>query len=352
MIKRVLLTPPLPLLITGISGVPGYNALPYFRRRFPGQVIGVRQRDNWRLTGPDIVACDAEDRDELIRLFDKYQFRAVLNCAGNCALKACELDPELAYRINVGGVNNLLDAIGKRPVRLVHLSVDMVYSGIGPGGYLEEHTVDPVNMYGKTMVAAESLIAARPELDAAVLRISLPMGVSFNGHAGAIDWIQSRFRKSRPATLYYDEIRTPIYTDCLNRVSRDVLARPELQGLFHCGAPRALSVYQVGQVISRVGGYDPDLLLGCPRVDAGPIPPRAGNIALDSSKLTEALGYAPIDPWPYDERFVPTHDRWHYERDLDDEPGSFEKLSRILYRNPRRRKAEDDQSPLGIPAAI
>ena len=33
--------PPLPLLITGISGVAGYNALPFFQRAYPGQVIGI-----------------------------------------------------------------------------------------------------------------------------------------------------------------------------------------------------------------------------------------------------------------------------------------------------------------------
>ena len=48
---RSRIAPPLPLLVTGIAGVPGYNALPYFQARYPGQVIGVRQRDNWRLTG-------------------------------------------------------------------------------------------------------------------------------------------------------------------------------------------------------------------------------------------------------------------------------------------------------------
>ena len=56
------------------------------------------------------------------------------------------------------------------------------------------------------------------------------MGISFNGHAGAIDWIQSRFKKSQPATLYFDEIRTPTYTDCLNRAVRNVLAS-DLAGL-------------------------------------------------------------------------------------------------------------------------
>src|SRR6266404_5112063 len=98
--------PPLPLLVTGISGVPGYNVLPYLQARYPGQVIGIRQRDNWRLTGLGIEVCNAEDRAGLERLFDKYQFAAVLDCAGNCALKSCELDPEMAWRINVDGVRS------------------------------------------------------------------------------------------------------------------------------------------------------------------------------------------------------------------------------------------------------
>ncbi len=87
------------------------------------------------------------------------------------------------------------------------------------------------------MVAAEQLLTDwMPE--ACILRISLPMGVSFNGHAGAIDWIQSRFKKGRPATLYFDEIRTPAYTDCLNRLYERVLSG-DLCGLYHAGGPRA-----------------------------------------------------------------------------------------------------------------
>ena len=99
------------------------------------------------------------------------------------------------------------------------------------------------------------------------------MGISFNGHAGAIDWIQSRFKKSKPATLYFDEIRTPTYTDCLNELCEVVLAS-DLTGLYHAGGPRRLSLYNIAQIINRVGGYDPKLLLGCPRIEAGPIPPR------------------------------------------------------------------------------
>jgi len=324
--------PPLPLLITGVSGVVGYNAVDYFCRRYPGQVVAIRQQDNWRLTGPAIVSCDAEDLGGLEDLFDRYRFRSVLNCAGNCALKACELDPEMARRINVDAARNLVEVVRRRDTRLVHLSVDLVFSGLGAGGHVEDDATDPVTVYGATMVAAETMIRSRLP-GACILRISIPMGISFSGHAGAIDWIQSRFKKSKPATLYTDEIRTPTYTDCLNTLCEAVLAR-DLSGVYHAGAPRRLSLLQIAQVINRVGGYDPDHLFGCPRFEAGPMPPRAGNVSMDSSKLAAALGYEPLGAWPYDDRYVPTHPEWHCERD---EPGSPDLLARILYRNPLRR---------------
>src|SRR5690606_3487119 len=140
------------------------------------------------------------------------------------------------------------------------LSIDLVYSGTRGGSHGEEDATDPVTIYGQTMVAGEQLVLARRP-QACVARISLPMGVSFNGHAGAIDWIQSRFMKQKPATLYYDEIRTPTYTDCLNRVLQLLLAG-QLSGLYHAGGPRRLSLYEIAQVVNRIGGYDPRHLQG------------------------------------------------------------------------------------------
>ena len=212
--------------------------------------------------------------------------------------------------MNVDGVRNLLDCATQYDARVVHLSIDLVFSGTSSeaqanGGHTESYPTDPVTVYGQTMAAAEELVQSRCP-SAAILRISLPMGVSFNGHAGAIDWIQSRFKKGKPATLYYDEVRTPTYTDCLNRLLANVLAS-DLAGLYHAGGPRRLSLYEIAQIVNRVGGYAPELLMGCLRHEAGPIPPRAGDVSLDSSKLAAELGYEPFDPWPLEERFVPTH---------------------------------------------
>ncbi len=324
--------PPLPMLVTGIAGVPGYNAFHYFRSLYGESVVGIRQSSMWPLKGDGIVACDVEDRKALERLWDQYRFASVLNSAGSCRLKSCELDPEMAYRVNVVGTENIMRLAEKRGARVIHLSIDLVFAGRETGSYVENEPTDPVTVYGAKMVEAERVVA-RHLPDACTLRISLPMGISFNGHAGAIDWIASRFKQSKPATLYYDEVRTPKYTDCMNRLFHKLMIEPR-RGTFHAGGPRELSLYQIAQIVNVVGGFAPELLRGCPRVEAGPMPPRAGNVTLDSSKLVDELGYQPFDPWPYHEELVPDHDRWHFGSHRLDR--SQDLVQELLYRNPNQ----------------
>jgi len=300
---------PLPILVTGLAGVAGFHAFRWLAARYPGQVWGLRPTNNPHVRGEGILACNIEDRDGLSRLFRQHRFAAVLDAVGNCALKPCELEPRMAWTINVEGLRNILAAAGREKVRLVRLSVDLVFSGKKGGDYLETDPPDPVTVYGKTMAVAEQLLL-EADPSACVLRISLPMGRSPNGHAGAIDWIESRFAAGRPATLYVDEIRTPTYVDCLSRVCFEALRNP-WAGIYHAGGPMRLSLYQIGQIINAVGGYDPDLLHGIPRRMAGPIPPRAGDVTMNSEKLIQTLGFQPFRPWPFDKRLIPTHRDWH-----------------------------------------
>ncbi len=308
-------------------------------------VTGIRPKKNWPLRAEGIVGCDLEDLAAVKRLVKEKGARTILSCGGSCALKSCELDPAMAELVNIHTINSILDAIEGSDIHLVHLSIDLVFSGNEPvgtgpviggggpgsaGGYVETDWPDPVTVYGATMVKAEQLILERRP-QSCILRISLPMGVSFNGHAGAIDWIQSRFAADRPATLFFDEVRTPTYVDCLNEVFEEVIAR-RLSGIYHAGGPRPLSLYEIAQIVNRVGGYDPQFLKGCPRIEAGPIPPRAGNVSLNSQKLIETLGRDPFVSWPLLDEHLPTDTNWHFERNQFE--GSKTLLMSHLYRRP------------------
>ncbi|MDD3586230.1 MAG: sugar nucleotide-binding protein [Thermoguttaceae bacterium] len=324
-------TPPSPLLITGITGVAGYNALAYFQSRFPGKVFGILPPDTIGFSAPDCYICNMEDLSELRNIFDTAKFRSVLDCAGNCALKACQLDPKIAWSLNVDVIQNLVKLTRHYGIRLVHLSVDMVFGGRPGGGYREDESPCPVNVYGQTMVEGENAVASE-DPTALTLRISMPMGLSFNGHAGAIDWIGARFKMNRPATLYYDEVRTPTYTDCMNRIFR-IFVGNETSGILNCGGPRQVSLYQMAQIINRVGGFSPDLLFGLMKDESCPVPPRVSNCGLDSSAMERLLGFPPFDPWPWDERFMPTSRDWHYHRQPG-EQGSVAQINQVLNLNP------------------
>lgn len=328
---------PLPLLVTGITGVHGYNAFRFFRKCFPGRVIGVRPPRSFRLNGPGIVALDADDVSGLAGLCREHGIRSILNCVGNCALKSCELDPAMARRLNVASAAAIAFCVRTFSLKLVHVSSDLVFSGAcGRGGYVETDPVDPVTVYGKTMVEGEQVIQdATP--DATILRISLPMGPSFNRHAGAIDWIDSRFRANRPATLYFDEVRSVTYCDDLNIVFAEFLSR-NLSGLFHCGGPRPITLYQIAQIVNYVGGYEPSLLHGCPRRDAGPMPPRAGNVSMNSHKLLQALGRQPFRHWPADPALWPADRSWHAQRQAG-EAGGPQRIREQLYAAMGERQA-------------
>jgi dTDP-4-dehydrorhamnose reductase len=266
---------------------------------------------------------------EMDRIFREFGFRAVIDASGWCALKSCEHDPALGRRLNVDIGRNLMEQARRHGARLVRLSTDLVFDGIPyqregramSGGYRETDPVSPVTVYGKLMAESEAVIlGGYPE--AAVLRIALPMGPSFNGHAGAIDWIESRFRKGRPATLYFDEVRNSLYVQDLNRALRHFLGC-DTGGIFHVGGALPLSLYQIAQVINRVGEYAPDLLMGCPRAQAGPMPPRAGDVSMDCSKALALLPPGTLRPWPLSPDLVPTDREWHRRRETIFPPGAI-----------------------------
>lgn len=315
---------PLPILVAGLPGVPGFNAFFHLRTRFPGRVFGIAPAHVPALLdgtfGDGMLPADPENPDDLEDLFRAHGFRAVLDASGWCALKPCEHDRALARRLNVDVGVKLMRAARRHGARLLRLSTDLVFDGkprreggvLRLGDYREESRVSPVTVYGALMAEAEREILKEMPA-AAVLRIPLPMGPSLNGHAGAIDWIESRFRKGRPATLYFDEVRSCLYVQDLNRALTAFLA-PGAEGVYHAGGARPMSLFRIAQAVNRLGGYDPSLLLGCPRAAAGPIPPRAGDVSMDSSRARALLPDGALGPWPRDEAHVPDGPEWHARR--------------------------------------
>jgi dTDP-4-dehydrorhamnose reductase len=283
------------ILCTGITAIHAWPAFCKLLEEESNEIYGIKPPKAKAPSGPNIYAASLGDPDAYRKIFKEVQPTHVLHAAGVCDLDGCEADPARAHRINVEGARLIRELSAN--AYLLYCSADLVFSGVQPpaGGYTESHVPDPVSVVGKTYLLAEHEISQHPR--AAIVRMGLPMGPSIQGSKAAVDWIEGRFKKSLQVTLFYDEFRSAIHTDDVGNIITQLFNR-EVTGLFHAGGPKAVSLYEMGDVISAYNdNYDKSLLRGRYTHEEQNGPPRVKNVHMDSSVVYSLLGWTP-KLWP------------------------------------------------------
>ncbi len=178
---------------------------------------------------------DLDDEPAVARLFEVETPRLIIHCAGVCDVADCERSPEFAHAVNVEATR-ILCTYAPPDARIVYCSSDHVFGG-GAGPYYEDSRPAPISVYGRTRVAAEALVQARP--GSLVIRSGLWIGPSSNGRIGHLDWLRSRHARGLPMTIVSDEVRSAVWAaDAAARVWE--LARSSLTGTRHITATRPI----------------------------------------------------------------------------------------------------------------
>jgi len=107
------------------------------------------------VTSTDREEVDVTDRDGVFSAVREADPEIVIHCAAYTDVDGCARNPELAYRINGQGTQNVALACGEAGAALVHVSTNEVFSGEDPGGYEEWRPLNPINPYARSKAAAE-----------------------------------------------------------------------------------------------------------------------------------------------------------------------------------------------------
>ncbi|CAN5419878.1 dTDP-4-dehydrorhamnose reductase [soil metagenome] len=218
-------------VLFGASSMLGYSL---FRAR-PGIAAYVNEKT--RRPPPGIAgSIDLDDEAAVASLFATVQPELIVQCAGVCDVENCETSPEFAWTVNVEAMRVLL-AHTPAGCRIVYCSSDHVFSG-DTGPYDETSPTDPLSVYGRTRVAAEQLMLARP--NTLIVRSGPWIGPSATGRNGHLDWLRYRHARGLPMTVIADEARCVVWAEeAAERVWQ--LAATELTGIRHLVSPRAVS---------------------------------------------------------------------------------------------------------------
>ena len=101
---------------------------------------------------------DFKEFNKLKKIFDKFLFRYVINCAAITNLNKCEKDKKNAWIINTLLPEMLSNLSKKKNFKYIHISTDHIFSSKKIKYFKENVKYRNINYYSKTKIMAEKKI--------------------------------------------------------------------------------------------------------------------------------------------------------------------------------------------------
>ena len=109
--------------------------------------------------------------NELESYVNQNNIDVIINCAAYTKVDKAEEEIELAEKVNIVGVANLVKVIKKTNRKLIHVSTDYVFDGKTYVPYKESDATNPLGVYGSTKLKGEEIIIDS-EINAIIIRTS------------------------------------------------------------------------------------------------------------------------------------------------------------------------------------
>ncbi|GAA5128871.1 sugar nucleotide-binding protein [Alloalcanivorax gelatiniphagus] len=228
--------------------------------------------------GHEVVAvgsgdADVRDRAEVDALLERHRPDAVVHTA------YVQADRE----VTATGAAHVARAAAAHGARTVLVSSDVVFGG-SDRPYPETAPTDPVSAYGEAKVEAETaaLDALASGADVVVARTSLILGDGRSGHEQLVHALAA----GADGGLFEDERRCPVHVGDLARALVE-LAGNDVRGVLHVAGADAMSRHEMGVLVARRDGLDPDMLRPVSRAALaipGPV-----DVRLDSTLAATVL---------------------------------------------------------------
>lgn len=201
------------------------------------------------LTITDLPELDISDHAAVLAAVHEAQAQLVIHCAAYTDVDGCARDPDLAYRVNALGTQNVALACQAAGAVMLHVSTNEVFAGDNLAGYEEWLPRNPINPYGRSKAAAEWYVQSLLHRYYVVRTAWLygPGGRNF------IHAILNRARAAGEVRVVVDEVGNPTYShDLAGAIGR--LITTQQYGVYHLVNEGACSRWAFANEILRLAG--------------------------------------------------------------------------------------------------
>jgi len=141
------------IIVTGANGQLGRAIRGLFANNSEYEIIATDV-----VEGEGIKSLDITNVDACVEMAKTEKAYAILNCAAYTNVDGCEVETDLAYKINAIGPRNLSIAATESGAKMFHISTDYVFPGNQDKALTEFDAVGPISAYGRTKLAGENFV--------------------------------------------------------------------------------------------------------------------------------------------------------------------------------------------------
>ena len=294
--------------VTGANGLIGGEAVVRLAGRHEVLALG---RGPCRLQPGPFTWRDADlgDGRSVEAALRDFGVQAVLHAGAATDVDGCERDPELAWRVNVGGTEQAARACRALGARLVAVSTDYVFDGTA-GPYSEDDVPNPRGAYARTKrCGEEAALLLVP--DCAVARVA----VVYSGRPGAkstfATQVVEKLSRGEPVKAFSDQLVSTTLAASGAERCLELLLETDYRGVLHASDATVVDRVELARRIAARFGLSgqivpvktADVKLPAPR-------PLRGGLRVDraASLLVRAR------PLTLDEALERFHDEWSARR--------------------------------------
>lgn len=226
------------ILVTGSKGQLGQEL----------QRMSESINNNYLFT--DLNELDITNYNAIDRYFRENDIQVIVNCAAYTNVDKAEDDIAQANLINNQGVKNLALISKKYDATLIHISTDYVFQGDKNTPYSENHTTNPLGIYGKTKREGEiSLIETGSKH--MIFRTSWLYSIFGNNFVKTIIKLAN---ERDTLNVVFDQVGSPTHAKDLAKAIYEIIETDKIcsEGIFHYSNEGVCSWYDFAKEICEV----------------------------------------------------------------------------------------------------
>ena len=215
----------------------------------------VKCKDDWGFTNfffTDRETLDITSLHAMKAFISTNDIDTIINCAAYTAVDKAEEDEFNANEVNYLAVKYLAEIAKEKDIKLVHISTNYVFDGKNCRPYVEDDSVNPNGVYGKTKLYGEMALQEIAPKNSIIIRTSWVYSIF-----GA-NFVKTMLRLGKEKDelgVIFDQIGSPTYARDLAKMILEILPKIDNDKveIYNYSNEGVLSWYDFAKEIMRMG---------------------------------------------------------------------------------------------------